>query len=373
MTTLKRRLSLMNSLERAWYRKPSWSQVLLPVAGLFQTVAGLRKRILQKRYQGKVWRVPLVVIGNISVGGTGKTPLIIALARHLTARGIKVGIVSRGYGGNAGPDPMSVTTDSAVEQCGDEALLIARRTKCPVVVCVDRCAAVKHLLDGNQLDVILSDDGLQHYRMHRDLEIVVIDRQRGLGNGHCLPAGPLREAPARLNSVDGIVINGAESDPEMNSSAGTLLNFLNHSLDDALPTQVPTFAMRLEARQFINLGSGNMVSAEQWSQGRLIHAVAGIGNPERFLDTLLALGLQPQLHGFPDHHVYSADDLHFDDDWPVVMTAKDAVKCESLSDTRHWYLEVEAIIPPTLIDLIENQLTARNNIYKPDYKNSITI
>lgn len=372
MTRLERRLRIVNSLERAWYRKLGWSQVLLPAACLFQAVASLRKRTLQKRYQGKAWRVPLVVIGNINVGGTGKTPLIIALTRHLTARGIKVGIVSRGYGGSAGSKPMPICADSAVEQCGDEALLIARHTNCPVVVCVDRCAAVKHLLDGNELDIILSDDGLQHYRMHRDLEIVVIDRQRGLGNGHCLPAGPLREAPARLNSVDGIVINGVASDPAADSSAGAFLDFLDHSLDDALPTRVPIFAMRLEAREFINLGSGDKVSAEQWSQGQPVHAVAGIGNPERFLNTLLALGLQPQLHGFPDHHVFTADDLHFDDDWPLVMTAKDAVKCESLSDTRHWYLDVEAIIPPALIDLVENQLTVGKNIDKPVYKNSIT-
>lgn len=355
----------MNSLERAWYRKPSWSQVLLPGACLFQTVASLRKRTLQKRYQGKAWRVPLVVIGNINVGGTGKTPLIIALTQQLAARGIKVGIVSRGYGGNTGPGPMSVITDSAVEQCGDEALLIARRTNCPVVVCADRRAAVEHLLEQNELDVILSDDGLQHYRMHRDLEIVVIDRQRGLGNGHCLPAGPLRESPARLNSVDGIVLNGAELDQE----AGSLMSTSQtNALDYALPAKVPAFSMRLEASQFINLSSGEKVSAEQWcqgpwfqgqgSQGRLIHAVAGIGNPERFRDTLAALGLQPQLHGFPDHHFFTADDLNFDDDWPLVMTAKDAVKCESLSNRNTWYLDVEAVLPPELVQFIENQLAA---------------
>lgn len=354
----------MNSLERAWYRKPSWSQVLLPGAYLFQTVASLRKRILQKRYQGKAWRVPLIVIGNINVGGTGKTPLIIALTQQLAVKGIKVGIVSRGYGGNAGPGPMSVSAESAVEQCGDEALLIARRTNCPVVVCTDRRVAVEHLLEQNALDVILSDDGLQHYRMHRDLEIVVIDRQRGLGNGHCLPAGPLRESPARLNSVDGIVINGAEPDQAADSLVKT---FPSSALDYGLPAQVPIFSMSLEASHFINLSSGEKVSAKQWSQeasfkgqsaqGQSVHAVAGIGNPERFRDTLIALGLQPQLHSFPDHHVFTAGDLNFDDDRPLVMTAKDAVKCESLNNRNYWYLDVEALLPPELVQLIEDRFT----------------
>ncbi|MBV1932853.1 MAG: tetraacyldisaccharide 4'-kinase [Porticoccaceae bacterium] len=364
----------MNSLERAWYRKPSWSQVLLPGACLFQTVASLRKRTLQKRYQGKAWRVPLIVIGNINVGGTGKTPLIIALTQQLAAKGIKVGIVSRGYGGNAGSDPMSVIADSAVEQCGDEALLIARRTNCPVVVCADRRAAVEYLLEQHELDVILSDDGLQHYRMHRDLEIVVIDRQRGLGNGHCLPAGPLRESPARLNSVDGIVINGAEPDQEADS---LVITCQAKALKHSLPAQVPTFSMSLEASHFINLSSGEKVSAEQWSQGQRaqgqsVHAVAGIGNPERFRDTLIAVGLQPQLHSFPDHHVFTGGDLNFDDDWPLIMTAKDAVKCESLSNRNYWYLDVEAVLPPELVQLIENQLSANKDSNNLIYKSIIT-
>ncbi len=338
----------MNSLERAWHRKSGWSQLLLPGACLFQTVASLRKRSLQKRYQGKAWRVPVVVIGNINVGGTGKTPLIIALTQLLTVNGFKPGIVSRGYGGKAGPRPMSVMPDSDVEQCGDEALLIARRTNCPVVVCTDRRAAVETLLEQNQLDVIFSDDGLQHYRMHRDMEIVVIDRQRGLGNGHCLPAGPLREPPARLNSVDGIVING-EPDQRINA------------LTYQLPLQVPTFSMRLEASHFVNLSSGEKVSVAQWTQGQapgqLVHAVAGIGNPGRFRDTLTALGLQPRLHSFPDHHSFTSGDLNFQDDWPLIMTAKDAVKCESISSKNYWYLDVEAIVPPELIELIQGLLS----------------
>ena len=337
----------MSALEKAWYRKDSWSQLLAPVACLFQCLANARKRLLQSHYQGKAWPVPLVVIGNINVGGTGKTPLIIALARQLSERNIKAGIVSRGYGGSAGSRPMRVLVDSAVVECGDEALLLARRTNCPVVVCADRRAAVEHLLEKSEVEIILSDDGLQHYRMHRDLEIVVIDAQRGLGNGYCLPAGPLREPPRRLTNVDGIVVNGTSGGDANNSVSAT-------SAELALPFQTPTYAMALKASYFVNLDSGEHVGLEQWSRSRgpEVHAVAGIGNPERFRDTLVALGLRAQLHCFPDHHPFSAADLIFEDDWPVVMTAKDAVKCEALGDNKFWYLEVDALIPPDLLQML---------------------
>jgi tetraacyldisaccharide 4'-kinase len=339
----------MNALEKAWYRKSSWSQVFLPLAWLFQTVTGLRKGILQRRYQGKAFRAPVVIIGNINIGGTGKTPLIIALARQLGAEGMKAGIVSRGYGGNAGPQPMSVLATSSVEQCGDEALLIARRTACPVVVCADRRAAVEYLLAENEVNVILSDDGLQHYRLHRDLEIVVIDGQRGLGNGRCMPAGPLRESPRRLHSVDGIVINGS-----VNGSANSEPAKFSMAHTEAL--QVQTYPMTLKPSQFINLVSRENVSAEQWCHGQSVHAVAGIGNPERFRDTLIMLGLNPLLHGFPDHHPFTAADINFDDDWPVVMTAKDAVKCESLNNRDSWFLEIDAMIPSELVQIISKKI-----------------
>ncbi|RLA42300.1 MAG: tetraacyldisaccharide 4'-kinase [Gammaproteobacteria bacterium] len=331
----------MTLLEKSWYKKRGWTLLLAPAAGLFQAVAFVRRRALQGRYQGKGYGVPLIVIGNISVGGTGKTPLIIALARQLKDRGIRAGIVSRGYGGNAGSQAMAVTGQTAVEQCGDEALLIARRTGCPVVVCADRVAAVEHLLAQNELDLILSDDGLQHYRMHRDAEIVVIDGKRGLGNGLCLPAGPLREAPRRLQDVDWVVVNGGQR---------------KSSLQGILPAGLAVSDMTLQAKQFTRVGSGETISIEQWCHGQSVHALAGIGNPERFRDTLVALGLKPQLHSFPDHHQFVAGDLCFDDDWPVAMTAKDAVKCEDLAANDCWFLEVEAIVAPELLQFIENKI-----------------
>jgi len=203
----------MTALERAWYKPCSWALALLPLSYLFRGVAAGRKAYLQSRYQAKPFAVPVVVVGNIAVGGTGKTPLIIRLVHSLQAEGIRPGIVSRGYGGQPSKLPRKVAADSSAQEFGDEPVLIAREANCPVVVDSDRVAAVQYLIDEFDVDVVLSDDGLQHYRMHRDLEIAVLDARRGLGNGQCLPAGPLREAPGRLDDVDFIVLNGAaESD-----------------------------------------------------------------------------------------------------------------------------------------------------------------
>lgn len=339
----------MTALERAWYKPLGWSVLLVPLAWLFQVVVSIRKSWLQHRYQGHGYGVPVVVIGNISVGGTGKTPLIIALANALIEQGIRPGVVSRGYGGSgvdtAGSvghrQPMGVTANSAVEQSGDEALLIARRTGCPVVVCADRVAAIHHLLAEYSVDIILSDDGLQHYRMHRDLEIAVIDGVRGLGNRLCLPAGPLREPPQRLRSVDMVVINGGSGDVV---SPGDVAE---HS---------PVCQMTLRPDKFVNLYSGEALGVEAWPRGQVVHAVAGIGNPQRFFDSLTELGLVPRLHQFADHHRFAVEDIRFDDDLPVIMTAKDAVKCESLADARCWFLEVVALPPVELVQSIRDKL-----------------
>lgn len=340
----------MTALERAWYKIPSWSVLLMPLAWLFQAVASIRRYWLQRRYQGHGYAVPVVVIGNISVGGTGKTPLIIALAKELIEQGIKPGVVSRGYGGSGASSaaggvghrrPMSVTENSAVEQCGDEALLIARRTGCPVVVCADRVAAIHHLLAEHTVDIVLSDDGMQHYRMHRDLEIAVIDGVRGLGNRLCLPAGPLREPPRRLRSVDMVVINGGSGDVV---SPGDVAE---HSL---------ICQMALCPDKFVNLHSGEALGVKAWPRGQVVHAVAGIGNPQRFFDSLTELGLVLRLHPFADHHRFAVEDIRFDDDLPVIMTAKDAVKCESLADARCWRLEVVAVSPVELVQSICDKL-----------------
>jgi tetraacyldisaccharide 4'-kinase len=331
----------MTALQEAWYSKHSWTVLLAPLAWLFQAGGVIRRKVLQHTHQGRPYAVPVVVIGNINVGGTGKTPFVIGLARALLSKGIKPGIVSRGYGGVARSRPLSIIADSPVVAGGDEALLMARRTNCPLVVCVDRDAAVRHLLRENGVDVILSDDGLQHYRMHRDVEIAVVDGKRGLGNRFCLPAGPLRESPRRLNTVDWIVVNGG---------VGEAKNGLG------LPDNPACSPMSLRPVEFRNILSGEATDARHWPYGERVHAVAGIGNPRRFADTLQALGMDPQLHCFPDHHKFRAEDINFGDENWVIMTAKDAVKCEFIANDKCWFLEVEAEVPTELVEFIVNKI-----------------
>ncbi|MGD9984155.1 MAG: tetraacyldisaccharide 4'-kinase [Porticoccaceae bacterium] len=335
----------MSALERAWYRPGGWGLVLVPISWLFTRVARWRRRWLQRRYQGTRFAAPVVVIGNISVGGTGKTPLLIALAERLRARGRRPGIVSRGYGGAVGREPLLVTPAHGPDQVGDEPCLLARATGCPVVVCRDRRAAVLWLLANCDCDLVLSDDGLQHYRLHRDVEIAVVDGTRGLGNGRCLPAGPLREPPSRLHEVDAVVVNGGDYRP-----------------------QRACYRMQLRPLGFRHLLSGRQLSpdaflGEQRKDARgvpRVHGVAGIGNPERLRATLEALGFAVDLHPRPDHHVFRAADLCFPDALPVVITAKDAVKCEAIANAQTWVLDVVAELTDPgwdqLLDLIDNSM-----------------
>lgn len=312
------------ALERAWYRQAGWLLVLAPLGALFAAAAAWRRRRLQRRHQGRRFAAPVVVVGNISLGGTGKTPLLLALAARLRERGRRPGIVSRGYGGAPGPDPVLVTPAHGAAVVGDEPLLLAQASGCPVVVCPDRRAAVAWLLANCDCDLVLSDDGLQHYRLHRDFEIVVIDGVRGLGNGRCLPAGPLREPPARLAGVDAVVVNGGAYQPP----------------------GVTALRMTLRTLGLRQLVSGRWVGAPKlpadWGAERRIHAVAGIAHPQRLADSLQALGLAVDLRALPDHHPLTAADLEFGDALPVVITAKDAVKCTGTADSRIWVLEVAA-------------------------------
>lgn len=322
-----------DSITRSWYAPRGWTLLLLPLAGLFRVAAALRRWWLRGRDGGRRLAAPVIVVGNIAVGGTGKTPLIIALAESLRSTGLRPGVISRGYGGRAGAQPCVVTADSSADAVGDEPLLIATVTGCPVVVGADRRRAAVHLLAGSPVDLILSDDGLQHYGLHRDLEIVVIDADRGLGNGHCLPAGPLREPAARLASVDIVVVNGVGFVPPRSFST-----------------------MRIVPLHFRHLASGELIKPEDWPHGPAIHAVAGIGNPARFATTLAELGLIPRLHAFPDHHRFSAADLDFGDTLPVVMTAKDAVKCTAYAGPRLWVLDVAAQLPEEMLTLLLDRI-----------------
>jgi tetraacyldisaccharide 4'-kinase len=337
------RLSLEERLTSAWQRDSLWLKALLPLAWLFGAIAALRRHYLETKYNSGCFRAPLIVVGNISVGGSGKTPLIVALVSALRQRGYHPGVVSRGYGGVAASYPLAVTADSDVSQSGDEPLLIARLAGCPVVVGADRTAAANYLLDNYPCDLVLSDDGLQHYRLHRDIEIVVVDGQRGLGNGRRLPAGPLREGPDRLLQADFVVVNSAE----------------NIAALELPVTSVEV--MQIALRQFTQLNSGISQSIEEWMQAygaSPVHAVAAIGNPQRFALTLQQFGLQVDLHGVDDHRPLASDDLNFNDHFPVVITAKDAVKLSAgaaLSD-KVWVLDIEAEIDSDFVDRLAAQL-----------------
>jgi tetraacyldisaccharide 4'-kinase len=298
-------------LQSVWYeRKAQWFSLLLwPVSGLFAIVVAIRRAAYRKGWL-RSFRVPrpVIVVGNITVGGTGKTPMTIWLAEQLQARGLRVGIVLRGYGGQSTHWPREVTKETSSLEVGDEAVLLAQRTGALVVAGPDRVAAAHRAIESGA-DIVLCDDGLQHYRLMRDAEIAVIDELRGLGNGRMLPAGPLREPASRLNSVDVRV-------KTRRSVASMTLKSAGGCTVVATPT----------LREAISITTGERRPLPSFSGSR-IHAVAGIGNPQAFFDALTALGLNVDPHPLPDHARLTVGNLAFPDGAPVLMTEKDAVKC----------------------------------------------
>jgi tetraacyldisaccharide 4'-kinase len=311
-------------LERLWYEDSAGIPLLAPPAWIYAALTGARRAaygagLLRPRRLAR----PVVVVGNLTVGGTGKTPLTIYLARELAAAKLKVGIVSRGYGRRGG-GARYVHADSDWRDVGDEPVIIARRTGCPTMVAADRVAAARTLI-ARGADVILSDDGLQHLRLARDCEIVVIDGSRGFGNGRLLPAGPLREPAAALGRADLVVVNGEPA---------------HGSLEHVLPAG--TLRMRLVAQQAVRLDGRGAPSELAAFRGRRVHAVAGIGNPRRFFRELSSHGIEVIEHPFPDHHPFTAHELAFADDLPILMTEKDAVKCTPFANARLWSVPVSA-------------------------------
>lgn len=312
-------------IQKLWYQPKlsPWLIPLVPLSWIYKGLIGLRNGL----YQNKVlsvpsFPVPIIVIGNLTVGGTGKTPLVIHIARILKQQGMKVGIVSRGYLGEHS-EPTYVFANSDPNLVGDEPVLLAKRLFCPIVVAKKRTQAVQLLLDSGAVDVILSDDGLQHRALERDIEIVVIDGKRRFGNGYCLPAGPLREPISTLKDADFIVCNTPD-------------RFDNDS----------EYEMELRPRPLYK----GMVPGEHLPllslQGQTVHAIAGIGFPDRFFDLLKNYGLKIKEHPFPDHYQFQASDINFEDDYPIIMTEKDAVKCAGLMNEKHWVLPVEASLNP---------------------------
>jgi len=314
-----------------WQHRGPLSLLLLPVAALFAAVSGLRRAawrcgLLTAHHAG----VPVIVVGNITAGGTGKTPLTLWLARFLIEHGYRPGIISRGYGAN-NSHARAVPRDGTPQDYGDEPCLLAQRTGCPVWVGTDRVNVARKLLAAYpETDVIISDDGLQHYRLARDFEIAVIDGALGLGNGWPLPAGPLREPASRLANVDAVVING----------------------DDATHAWQQALQMTLKGDTFRNLAHPQQTVATSHFSGRRVHAIAGIGNPRRFFAQLGRMGISCMPREFPDHHAYTVADLAFAGDEEIVMTEKDAVNCAAFAKARHWALVVNAEPDPRLGELI---------------------
>ena len=330
----------MNFLESAWYRKAQWLILLWPVSILFRVLASLRRKSQEAGRRPLANKLPIVVIGNISVGGTGKTPLIIGLTTHLKAQGFKPGIICRGYGGQSDTYPLSVTAESSVAQCSDEAVLLALKTEVPVVIAPDRVAALNHLVENEDVNVIFSDDGLQHYRLPRDIEICVVDGQRLFGNGFCLPAGPLREPISRLEEMDYVVVNGLAAEKLDSLSAAIQMELL------------PKYLVNLATDEKRPFGGA------PFNMGTTVQAVAALGNPDRFYTLLEKLPYPLQKFSFPDHHLFTAEDFSerlLDEHQPVVMTEKDAVKCRGFARNNYWYLSTELSLPPAFLE----EFTAR--------------
>ena len=316
-------------LEEIWFGKHPARVVLAPCGWLFRAVAWARRTAYASGLIG-VYRapVPVIVVGNISIGGTGKTPLVIWLAQKLLEYGFKPGIVARGYRGAARSWPQQVRADSDPVAVGDEAVLLARRSGLPVAVGPNRSADIAALLKHAKVNIIVCDDGLQHYALARDIEIAVLDGVRRFGNGACLPAGPLREPATRLDQVDLIVTNGLAARGE--------------------------FPMRYTATQAHRVGAPGDCIALAAFPTKDVHAVAAVGNPEGFFALLKRNGFKVTPHVFADHHRFVREDLVFDDDLPVLMTEKDAVKCEQFGDRRLWYVPIDAELP----DVFERRFKA---------------
>ena len=318
----------------SWYKKSLWLYLLLPFSLVFSYLTNRRRRkfVKSKKLSYKS-EIPLIVVGNLTIGGTGKTPLVAYIASELVKKGYKPGLVSRGYGGKF-RETLHVTNDTPVKQTGDEAQILSK-LNLPFYIDKNRVRAVKTLEENHDCDVIISDDGLQHYNMNRDIEIVVIDGKRRFGNNLTFPAGPLRESKTRLSGVDFIVNNSG-------------------------PTQEDEHLMNISPAKFVHLKSGKSYPIEKWPMHKQVHAVAGLGNPGRFFDLLARLGFEIIRHPFPDHHNFDESNIFYLDHLPIIMTEKDASKCRSFDNNKIWYLTIEADVSDKFIEELDSKLKTLN-------------
>ena len=321
-------------IEKSWYRKSMLSWILWPLSKLTSYVSERRYRnYLTSKPEVDELNVPLVVVGNIVAGGTGKTPIVIWLLEKLIEKGYKPSVVSRGFGGQSNRYPLIIDTQTDSSESGDEPKMIFLNTGVPVCVSPDRVKGIKELVTNTDTNIIISDDGLQHYSMPRDVEIAVFDGARGLGNGLCLPAGPLREPKSRLNDVDFILSS-------------------NEYLKEDIKSEIFSY----EAVDFVRSLDGSSIKVSDWPLSRKINALAGIGNPNKFFDTLRSLGMDPVEHSFPDHYDFMEEDLNFEENLPIVMTEKDAIRSEDLNHLDFWYLRIKVSPPENLLDRILDKI-----------------
>jgi tetraacyldisaccharide 4'-kinase len=330
-------------LHRVWYEGASSFQILLPFSGLYWLLITLRRGLFRIGFFGRYKaRVPVIIVGNITAGGTGKTPVTVWLSRELDDRGFVPGIVSRGYGGSRSSTSMRVDSASDAGVVGDEPVLLAQRTGCPVVVDANRARAVQMLVDDG-VNVIIADDGLQHYCLERDYEICVIDGSRGLGNRLLLPAGPMRETIDRLGQVDQVLINGRRSGP-------------GESLTVVEQNAIEFELVATEVRRL----NGSLTRPIERFAGTTVHAVAAIGNPTRFFDMLRMHGMQVIEHALRDHASLTNNDLRFGDDFEILMTEKDAVKLRGSMPDKFWQVPVEvkidSLVAGPWLEQIESRL-----------------
>lgn len=319
-------LKLATRLQNAWYGGALWLYGLIPLEGLYRMVVACR-RWYYRRWRAGGYRasVPVAVVGNITLGGTGKTPAILALIEALAARGIRAGVVGRGYGGSAAHYPYRVDALSTPQVAGDEMVLIFQRTGVPCVVDPQRIEAVKFLEATGEVDIVLSDDGLQHYAMVRHYELILYDEQAGFGNGRCLPAGPLREPVQRLRMADVVLARSQHA-------SGTTLG--------------------IEPVALVNLHTAEERSLDRHGLGVNVVALAGIALPQLFFTQLEQLGFELNRVVLPDHHTFCPQDFAGCGEMPVIMTEKDAVKCRAVAPGNAWYLKINARLPEHVIDQI---------------------
>ncbi|MDG5500486.1 tetraacyldisaccharide 4'-kinase [Marinobacter sp. BGYM27] len=327
-------------VDRLWYgrRRPLWP--LWPLAWVYRRVTRSRRQaFLSGNAPAQRPPLPVVVIGNITAGGTGKSPLVLAVVSHLKAAGWRPVIISRGYGGKSDAYPVRVDANTPAALCGDEPKMLSEQAGVPVYVDPVRANAAASAYKDNAGDVLICDDGLQHYGLGRDIEIAVIDGARGFGNGAPIPVGPLRESPDRLGSVDAIVCNGKLIDglDQFGAASVSLMTF--------------------ESVRLVNLVTGEHRSP-CWLDGQRVTAIAGIGHPARFFTALEALGANLEPQPRPDHHTFTAADLSRPKGQLLVMTAKDAVKCREFADDKCWSLEVEARLPDAFWKALDHKLTS---------------